>query len=73
MYDIAIIGSGPGGLAAAVYAARARLSTVVITGDEFGGQIASTHEVDNYPGFEEGITGPRPHFEDAGAGGAIRG
>ena len=37
MYDIAIIGSGPGGLAAALYAARARLDTVVISGDEFGG------------------------------------
>ena len=58
MYDIAIIGSGPGGLSAAIYAARARLSTLVVTGDEFGGQIASTHEVENYPGFEEGIMGP---------------
>ncbi|MDP6349300.1 MAG: thioredoxin-disulfide reductase [Chloroflexota bacterium] len=58
MYDIAIIGSGPGGLSAAIYAARARLSTLVITGDEFGGQIASTHEVENYPGFDEGIMGP---------------
>jgi thioredoxin reductase (NADPH) len=58
VYDIAIIGSGPGGLSAAIYAARARLSTLVITGDEFGGQIASTHEVENYPGFDEGIMGP---------------
>jgi len=58
VYDIAIIGSGPGGLSAAIYAARARLSTLVVTGDEFGGQIASTHEVENYPGFEEGIMGP---------------
>jgi len=58
VYDIAIIGSGPGGLSAAIYAARARLSTLVITGDEFGGQIASTHEVENYPGFDDGIMGP---------------
>ncbi len=56
--DIAIIGSGTAGLSAAVYAARANMSTLVFTGEAFGGQIATTHDVENYPGFENGITGP---------------
>ena len=56
--DIAIIGSGTAGLSAAVYAARANMSTLVFTGEAFGGQIATTHDVENYPGFEAGITGP---------------
>ncbi len=57
MYDVAILGSGPAGLTAGIYSARANLSTVVITGERFGGQIATTNDVANYPGFEE-ITGP---------------
>ncbi len=56
--DIAIIGSGTAGLSAAIYAARANMKTIVFTGEEFGGQIATTHDVENYPGFEQGITGP---------------
>ena len=57
MHDVAILGSGPAGLTAAIYAARANLSTQVFTGDSLGGQIATTYDVENYPGFEE-ITGP---------------
>lgn len=57
MYDVIIIGSGPAGYSAGIYAARANLNTLMISGWEEGGQLMLTTEVENYPGFEHAIQG----------------
>ena len=57
VYDMLVVGGGPGGYTAALYAARAGLDTIVLENLSAGGQMALTEQLDNYPGFENGLAG----------------
>jgi len=73
LHDVIVLGAGPAGLTAAMYAARGKLKTLIIVGPMIGGQIALTYQVDNFPGFPDGLTGPelsdrfKAHAERFGA------
>lgn len=59
IYDVIIIGAGPSGYAAAIYLSRGQLKTLLLGGDSAGGQLMLTTEVENFPGFSQGIMGPK--------------
>mgnify|MGYP001662082236 CR=1 FL=1 len=72
IYDMIVIGGGPAGYTAALYAARSGLSVVVLEKLSAGGQMALTEQIDNYPGFEDGIDGFTLGEKNAAERGTLR-
>ena len=58
VHDLIILGGGPAGLTAAIYAGRAALKTLVLAGSLVGGQVSNTGKIENFPGFPDGVDGP---------------
>ncbi len=72
-YDLVIIGGGPAGLAAAIYAAREGIDAIVVDASALGGQAGISDRIDNYPGFPDGISGARAGRPIRGPGPSLRG
>ena len=72
MYDVIIIGGGPAGLTAGLYTSRARLKTLLIEKGFTGGQVMTTEWIENYPGFEDGISGADLSQKMEKTGGKVR-
>jgi thioredoxin reductase (NADPH) len=63
IYDVSIIGAGPSGMTAGIYTRRSGYSVLILENGTPGGQAATTHAIENYPGFTEPVSGPRAYVQ----------